>query len=105
MEELIRGTTPSFILDFSDTGISVSEISRAVLTITHRGRRKFLFLEDLDVDVKNKTISYHFTQQETLAFSAKKPVKFQFDFVANGERYRGYLGETLVVGTKYNEVL
>lgn len=62
MEELIRGTTPSFILDFSDTGISVSEISRAVLTITHRGRKKFLFLNDLDVDVKNKTISYHFTQ-------------------------------------------
>ena len=62
MEDLIRGTTPSFILDFSGTDISVSEISRAVLTITHKGKRRFIFLNDLDVDIKNKTISYHFSQ-------------------------------------------
>jgi hypothetical protein len=31
MQDLIRGTTPSLIVDFSDTELSVTDITQAVL--------------------------------------------------------------------------
>lgn len=34
MQDLIRGTTPSLIVDFSDTEVSVTDITQAVLVIT-----------------------------------------------------------------------
>lgn len=38
MQDLIRGTTPSLIVDFSDTEVSVTDITQAVLVITQAGK-------------------------------------------------------------------
>lgn len=105
MQDLIRGTTPSLIVDFSDTEVSVTDITQAVLVITQAGKSRNVFLADLLVDAEANTISYHFTQSESLALSSGKGLDLQMDVVANGERYRAYKRRITVEDTKYNEVL
>ena len=105
MQDLIRGTTPTLIVDFSDTEISVTDITQAVLVITQAGKSRNVFLSDLSVDTEANTISYHFTQAESLALSSGKGLDLQLDVVANGERYRAYKRRITGEDTKYNEVL
>lgn len=105
MQDFIRGTTPSLIVDFSDTELSVTDITQAVLVITQAGKSRSVFLADLLVDAEAGTISYHFTQAESLALSSGKGLDLQLDVVANGERYRAYTRKITVEDTRYNEVL
>ena len=36
MADLIRGTTPSYIVDFTDSGVDVADITKATLTAKYR---------------------------------------------------------------------
>lgn len=36
MADLIRGTTPSYIVDFTDSGVNVADITKATLTAKYR---------------------------------------------------------------------
>ena len=102
MENLIRGTTPTLIVDFTDV-LDVSTITDAVLTIRTRAGITEKMLSDLTVDTAHKTVSYHFTQAETLALTANDNVRFQLDVVASGERYRCLTDSAKVADTQYPE--
>lgn len=104
MEDIIRGTTPTLIVDFTGV-LDVSTITSTVLTIRTRTGVTEKMLSDLSVDTEHKTVSYHFTQAETLALTAKDTVRFQLDVVASGERYRCVTESARVADTQYNEVL
>ena len=104
MENIIRGTTPSLIVDFTGV-LDVSTITDAVLTIRTRSGITEKMLSDLTVDTTHKTVSYHFTQAETLALTANDLVRFQLDVLAAGERYRCLTDSAKVQDTQYSEVL
>lgn len=107
MENLIRGTTPGIIVDFMETTeIEFSEIADAVLTINAGGENVITkFLSDLEVNPTDKTISYFFTQEQSLALSVYDSVHIEFDILVNGKRIRAATIDTGVDNTNYNEVL
>lgn len=104
-EKIIRGTTPSFIVDFSEVlpllsadypedVPSLSIITQVSLILIQRGIKKDLS-EGLIYDNINNTISYHFTQEETFDMQptrkgceCKNKVELQMDIYVSEEAYR-----------------
>ena len=105
MEYIYRGTTPSFIVRLNGTGISVTDIENAVLTIVRKSGTTKLYLADLSTDADQNMIYYHFSQEETLAMKSGESLYFEMDILANGERYRAVSEEHMVRNTAHPEVL
>lgn len=103
---IVRGTTPSLIVDLSDIAdFSVSDISAVSLIIKRRTEKIELSLEDFAVS--ENTLSYHFTQEQTLAFNNGEILTLDMHIVANGERYKvyGIPDRIRVENTEKNEVM
>lgn len=106
MDSIVRGTTPSLIVDFSGvTAFTVSDITAVALTVKQRTREDVYGLEDMEVG--DSSLVYHWTQEETLAMKAGDSIKVDMHVTANGERYKilGVPGSLRVENTMYNEVL
>lgn len=109
MEQIVRGTTPSLIIDFSEVteipDFNVEDISSAALVIKRRTERQELSLADMSVE--GDTLSYHFTQEQTLAFTAGEVITLDMHIVVNGERYKvyGVPEKVSIVNTQKNEVM
>lgn len=103
---IVRGTTPSLIVDFSDiTDFAVSNITSVAFTIRSRTAIEELGLSDFTVT--GDTLSYHWTQEQTLAYKSGDILKLDMHVVANGERYKVYgIPERIrVENTGKNEVM
>lgn len=103
---LVRGTTPSLIVDFSDiTDFAVSDITSVAFTIRSRTAIEEFGLSDLDIT--ENTLSYHWTQEQTLAYKYGDVLRLDMHVVANGERYKVYgIPEKIrVENTDINEVM
>ena len=106
MDSIIRGTTPSLIVDFSGvTAFTISDITAVALTVKQRTREDVYGLEDMEVG--DSSLAYHWTQEETLAMKAGDLIKVDMHVTANGERYKilGVPSTLRVEATLYNEVL
>jgi len=103
---IVRGTTPSLIVDFSDIAdFSVADISAVSLIIKRRTEKIELGLSDMIIS--GDTLAYHWTQEETLAFTAGEVLSLDMHVVANGERYKvyGIPDKIRVENTEKNEVM
>lgn len=103
---LVRGTTPSLIVDFSEiTDFTVSDITSVALTIKSRTGIEEYDLADMTVT--DDTLSYHWTQEQTLAYRYGDVLRLDMHVVANGERYKVYgVPERIrVENTDKNEVM
>lgn len=103
---IVRGTTPSLVVDFSGiTEFAVSDIEKVALTVRQRTREDVYGLEDMEVG--ESSLSYHWTQEETLAMRAGDSIRVDMHVTANGERYKilGVPSTLRVENTLYNEVL
>ena len=103
---IVRGTTPSLIVDFSGvTAFTVSDITAVALTVKQRTREDVYGLEDMEVG--DSSLAYHWTQEETLAMKAGESIKVDMHVTAKGERYKvlGVPSTLRVETTLYNEVL
>lgn len=106
MNTIVRGTTPSLIIDFSGiTDFAVSEITKVALTVKQRTRTDTYGLSDLVAD--ESTLTYHWTQEQTLAMRTGECISIDLHVLANGERYkvRGIPEQIKVENTDYNEVM
>lgn len=106
MDTIVRGTTPSLIIDFSGiTDFAVSEITEVALTVKQRTRTDTYGLSDLVAD--ESTLTYHWTQEQTLSMRAGERIIIDMHVLANGERYkvRGIPEQIKVENTDYNEVM
>lgn len=104
MENIIRGTTPSLILDFADrTEFTVDDIDELTLTISRRTGTEKHGLEDMIRD--GDKLIYHFTQEQTFALTAREKVYFQCDVLVGTEVYRVLDGRSEVEDTKRTEVM
>ena len=103
---IVRGTTPSLIVDLSDVAdFSVADISAVSLIIKRRTEKIELGLSDMIIS--GDTLAYHWTQEETLAFTAGETLSLDMHVVANGERYKvyGIPDRIRVENTEKNEVM
>lgn len=103
-----RGTTPSIILDFSDLTdkFVVADIDKLSLHIYSRAKDRVFTLNDMTVG--ENELSYHFSEEETLAFAKGENLKFDGDILLkNGERYGldGFPKSLEILDTKTNEVM
>lgn len=106
MATIVRGTTPSLIIDFSDVSdVSVSDITAVSLVFKRRTEKIEYGLSDMSV--AENTLSYHFTQEETLALTSGEIITVDLHVVANGERYKvyGIPDRIRVENTEKNEVM
>ena len=103
---IVRGTTPSLIVDFSDiTDFAVADITSVALTIMSRTGKEEFGLSDMTVT--EDTLSYHWTQEQSLAYAHGDILRLDMHVVANGERYKVYgIPERVrVENTGKNEVM
>ena len=80
---IIQGTTPTISVEVTNLPIESATAIELTFksgdTVTRKG------LED--VTIEGNTISYHFTQEETLAFSAAGTLYWQLRVMVDGEVY------------------
>lgn len=103
---LVRGTTPSLIVDFSGiTDFAVSDITSVAFTVRSRTAIEEFGLSDLIIS--ENTLTYHWTQEQTLAYKYGDILRLDMHVVANGERYkvRGIPEHVRVENTNKNEVM
>ena len=106
MDSIIRGTTPSLVVDFSGiTAFTVFDITAVALTVKQRTKTDIYTLDDMEIG--ESTLAYHWTQQETLAMKAEEIITVDMHCTAKGERYKilGVPSKIRVENTLYNEVL
>ena len=104
MENIIRGTTPSLVVDFADiTDFTVADIDEIALTVKSRTQTNIYHLEN--VEISGNTLIYHWTQEQTLALRAGQRLTIQLDALVDTERYRCVNERVEVVDTQYAEVL
>lgn len=102
--ELTRGETPTYIVDFSTCEIGTTDVSRAVLVAKQIGIERNL-TSGIVIDTERNTISYHFSQEETLSFVTGK-LRLQLDVVTNDEeRNVASRNEIRIVDTLIDEVI
>lgn len=87
MNNLLQGTTPTITFDFSDSGLTVSSATKAELTVTSGNVTVTHALADMTVDSVNNTLSYHFTEAETLTFNSNYDAFYQIYVEVGGEIY------------------
>lgn len=107
MENIItRGTTASLSVDFSEiTDFTVSDIVEACLAVTQRGKTTEYGLDDMEID--GDVVRFHWTQEQTLAYSTGDNLSLDFHVTAKGQRYKinGVPSRVTVENTRINRVM
>ena len=85
---ILQGTTPLFVIPFEGTGISVSDFDKAELTLTQKGQKTTHYLGEMIADPEENTLSYHFSETETLALQKNESMMWQI-FVKIGSEVYG----------------
>ena len=95
-EEILQGTTPSLEITINTDDFLVSEVVKLELTIKHNGITIY-GLEDVVVNTDNNSFIYTFTEEETLAMTPSKQIRYQLRFKLNNGRIVGTSQMTLGV--------
>lgn len=86
MDEIMQGTTPSLILEVDPDELWVTSATRIEVYLTNGGQTETYTEADLVLDAETNTITKHFSEEETAAFSRKSPVVVQARFwMPNGQ--------------------
>ncbi len=76
MNGILQGTTPSLTITIPEE-ISVSSITALELAFRQMASVTLLHLEDVRMDAEANTITYAFTEAQTLALSPSAPLMWQ----------------------------
>lgn len=104
--QITRGTTASIVIDFSDiTEFTVAQITAVSFVVRQKSRTDDYGLSDMIVG--RNTLTYHWSQEQTLAMKNGERLTLDMHVVANGERYKikGIPERVAVVNTLKNEVM
>lgn len=85
MKSILQGTTPSITFHFANSGLSVSDIDEAELTITSKGEAITHTLNEMAV--AGNDLTYHFTEDETLRLNDVTNAYYQLYVKIGGEIY------------------
>ena len=68
MDSILQGTTPTLTIAIDPTDFEVSNIVALEFTVKQKTNVSIYGLSDVTLDTEENTISYTFTEAETLAF-------------------------------------
>ena len=81
MDSILQGTTPTLTISIDPTDFSVSNIVALEFTFKQKNNITVHTLQDVTVDTTANTVSYTFTQAETLAFIPDVLLSVQLRFM------------------------
>lgn len=87
MNNMLQGTTPTIVFNFANSGLNVSDIDKAELTVLSRTYKLTKNLAAMTADTVNNKLSYHFTEAETLALNSVSNAYYQLYVEIDGEIY------------------
>lgn len=87
MTSMLQGTTPTLTFDFSDSGLTVSSLTAAELTISSKTYKVTHDISEMTVDSANNKLSYQFTEAETLQLDPNCNAYYQLYVEVSGEIY------------------
>lgn len=91
MDSILQGTTPTLTITIDTDDFAVSDVTKLELTTKHDGTVTSYDLNDVTLDTEANSISYTFTEAETLAMNPDKPLRYQCRFM---------FSDGSIVGTK-----
>ncbi len=84
---MIRGTTPTFILELQDDTVDLTETNNVYISLESGTIEMLKKNGDEGVDIQPHQISVYLTQAETLQFADKSKIEIQVNWTyANGSR-------------------
>lgn len=105
MDIIKQGTTPSFICTFKPETALVNDVQSAVFSVTNDNVVAHHMLNELSVNVLDNSISYTFSQEETLAFKPDTKVSMELHVLMSDLRSCVSEKEAIVRKSQYDEVL
>lgn len=80
MISILQGTTPTLTIAVDQNDLLLSEITDLELTFQQVDDPVYKHMSDVTIDTKANTVSYHFTQEETLALIPTRVLNWQIRF-------------------------
>ena len=77
MSEILRGTTPDFVIRVKQEDFLVTDVVKLEVTIWNGTRQTIYGLSDVTVDSTENSFGIHFTEADTLALDSSKSFKWQ----------------------------
>ena len=81
MNSILQGTTPTLTINVNPKDLELVDIEELELTFRQNTNPVYKHKEDCDIDYENNTISYHFTERETLHMLTAKTLNWQLRFL------------------------
>ena len=81
MDNILQGTTPTITISIDPTDFSVSDVIALEFTTKQKNNISVYGLQDVTVDTNANTVSYTFSQAETLAFIPDVLLSVQLRFM------------------------
>lgn len=95
MSEILQGTTPTLRININTSDFLVTDVVKLEFYISNNNKKIIHGLSDMDVDSESNSISYTFSEEETIKMNPRYPLKYQLRFMfADGS----------IVGTKKGEL-
>ena len=89
MNSILQGTTPTLTIAVDPADLLLSNINDLELTFQQVGDPVYKHMSDVSIDTDANTISYHFTQEETLALIPTRLLNWQIRFLMPDENVIG----------------
>lgn len=80
MNSILQGTTPTLTIAVDQADLLLSDIVALELTFQQVGDPVYKHMPDVTIDTEANTVSYHFTQAETLALIPSRLLNWQIRF-------------------------
>ena len=80
MFSILQGTTPTLTISVDKTDLLLSEIIGLELVFQQIGDPIKKRMSDVIIETEENTVSYHFTEEETLALTPTRTLNWQIRF-------------------------
>lgn len=81
MNSILQGTTPTLTISVDQDDLSLTNITDLELTLEQAGNLTYITMEDCTIDTAANTISYHFTEEETMNLIPTRLLNWQIRFL------------------------
>jgi len=107
MNSILQGTTPSLTISIDPDDLLLSNVAELELAFQQFNQPAVLkHMDDCIIDPAGNTVTYHFTQEETLALSPSSPLNWQLRFATvSGEVLGTNVAQIQITDLISNEVL
>lgn len=106
VNSILQGTTPTLTVSIDPADLSLSDVVQIELTFKQFNQNPTIYhMADCSVDLEANTVSYHFTEAETLAFDPTTPLMYQLRFATNDGEIVGTVAASVNVSDLMSEDL